>query len=62
MLDEVERGDIQSLGDSNYLLVELPSVDVPKHTDDLICELKVAGLRPILAHPERNAVLVANPD
>jgi len=46
---------------SSYLLIELPTGDVPKHMPDLIHELQVMQLIPIIAHPERNQVLLNNP-
>jgi protein-tyrosine phosphatase len=40
-----------------YLLVELPDYSIPKQLDDAFYELRVAGVEPILTHPERNPVL-----
>lgn len=60
-LEEMEKGELQTLGNSKYLLVELPSMEVPRFTDELLYEIRVAGWKPVLAHPERNAELVANP-
>jgi protein-tyrosine phosphatase len=40
-----------------YLLVELPDYSIPRQLDDSFYELRVAGIEPILTHPERNPVL-----
>lgn len=50
------------IGGTRYILVELPFFSLPPYTDDVIFRLQVAGYKPILAHPERNAPLAAAPD
>lgn len=50
------------IGDTRYILVELPFFSLPPYTDDVIFRLQVAQYKPILAHPERNASLAAAPD
>ncbi|QPC47661.1 tyrosine-protein phosphatase [Mangrovibacillus cuniculi] len=46
----------------HYMLVELPSSSVPFYTDQLLYDLSLKGIVPIIAHPERNAELIENPD
>ena len=38
-----------------YLLVELPLNEAPLYTEQVLFELLARGMRPIIAHPERNA-------
>lgn len=45
-----------------YLLLELPFHHIPRFTDDLLYELKIQEIIPIIAHPERNAVLCERPN
>lgn len=45
-----------------YVLIELPSQEVPRYTDHLIYNLSIQGYIPIIAHPERNPVILNNPD
>ena len=53
ILDFVESGEVSTMGDSKYLLVELPmSGDFPGYAD-IFLELLRAGYKVILAHPER---------
>ncbi len=40
-----------------YLLIEFSDFSIPKSTGDILTRLINAGMRPILAHPERNPVL-----
>lgn len=50
----VIEGKLMTLGNQGqYLLVELPRLDIPHYTDQVFFELQVAGITPVLAHPER---------
>ncbi len=46
--------DPQTLGDSDYILVESPSRGIPDLIKENIFAAIRAGLKPVLAHPERN--------
>ncbi len=46
-----------TLNGSRYLVVELPHADYPLCTEDVMFDLEVRGLVPILAHPERNVAI-----
>jgi len=48
-------------GNKKYILLELPMSDYPHHVDDLLFQLSLKGLIPILAHPERNTVIMQKP-
>ena len=48
------RYSINSLG---YLLVEIPDYGLPPGLTEIFYELRLAGLTPILTHPERNLTL-----
>ena len=43
-----------------YILVELPMHFIPQYADDFWYELRLKGVVPILAHPERYPELMAN--
>lgn len=49
----VENGHIETLGDTNCLLIELPFHNKIIGLTDIISEIKEAGYLPIIAHPER---------
>lgn len=51
------RYSINGLG---YLLVEIPDYGVPPSLTEVFYELQLAGLVPILTHPERNPTLQAD--
>ncbi len=45
-----------------YLLIEMPSIMVPEHTERTLYEIQLQGVIPIIAHPERNEILAKRPD
>lgn len=48
------------LAGSNYLLLELPGSMIPLHADEFLFELKIRGVTPIIAHPERHPALMGD--
>ncbi len=57
--DDPARFSINGLG---YLLVEVPDYGLPPGLAETFFELRLAGLTPILTHPERNATLQNEPE
>lgn len=47
--------------DGHYMLLELPSNEVPHYTKNMVYELTRRGITPIIVHPERNKEILANP-
>ncbi len=45
-----------------YILIDLPLLDIPLCTEEVFFRLQLAGLTPILAHPERNRALYRQPE
>lgn len=57
------RGELLTLnGDGRYLLIELPPSHIPNFTEEVLFRLQLLGVTPVLAHPERNAVLRRHPE
>lgn len=57
----LEKEEILTLDDNGrYLLLELPSGSVPTYTQEVIYELQLKGIKPIIVHPERNKELIEN--
>lgn len=48
-----KEGVIRGLNDSKYMLVELDMEEFSEDTLDIIYELRLLGVKPIIAHPER---------
>jgi len=51
-----------TLNQKNYLLVEFADYSIPPSLDQALHELQLAGLRPIITHPERNPLIRAQPE
>jgi len=54
LVGDFRAGMLLPLQGSRFILVELPSVSLPRYAMDMIFKLKVLGAGVILAHPERN--------
>ncbi|WP_332628474.1 tyrosine-protein phosphatase [Halalkalibacter flavus] len=62
MIRYLELGDVLPMTPgSSYILIEFPSNSIPHYTSRLFYDLKLQGYTPIIAHPERNKVLVEDP-
>ncbi|MEC0247476.1 capsular biosynthesis protein [Paenibacillus chitinolyticus] len=62
LLDDLLDGRLCTLGGSRYLLLELPGGRVPGGFAELLHELGVRGIVPILAHPERSGEIQRRPE
>lgn len=63
LLEDYYNGNILTLANGEkYLFIELPSGHVPRYTEQLLYEIQMAGLTPIIVHPERNQEIIENPD
>ncbi|MCR1900067.1 protein tyrosine phosphatase [Irregularibacter muris] len=60
ILKRIDQGQILTINDTRYILIELPMHNIPDDIDDLFFEIEVRGLLPILAHPERNRKIQNN--
>ena len=49
-----------AINGGSYLLVEIPDYGLPQGLTEIFYELRLAGLTPILTHPERNPTLQAD--
>lgn len=55
-------GPLTGLNRSAYLLLEFPGTLVPRDAENVIHELVVLGVTPVIAHPERNLEFARDPD
>lgn len=51
-----------TLNQKNYLLVEFADYSVPPALDQALHELQLAGITPIITHPERNPLIRTKPE
>lgn len=57
----VSTGQVCTLNNTRYILIELPMNSIPIYTMDVIYQLKLDGFIPVIAHPERNLNISKNP-
>ncbi len=50
------------INQKDYLLVEFNEFSIPPSMDQRLHELQLAGLRPVITHPERNGILRVQPE
>ena len=61
-LSQMDDIEMLCINGSQYLLIELPMMDIPQYTEDVIYSLRIRGIIPIIAHPERNHRIMENPN
>jgi protein-tyrosine phosphatase len=58
----LERGELYPLGAGKHVLVELPMLRIPPLARDFAFKLRIKGMIPILAHPERYGDVTRSPE
>lgn len=61
-LEDYEASRIAKIENTDYMLVELPMMKMPEDAMSIIYELRIKGIRPIMAHPERYVYVMEQPD
>jgi len=59
---QIDAGRTITLNGSRYLLLELPHTGLPARIEEVLFQVQVRGMVPVLAHPERNAELARGPE
>ncbi|MDZ5711306.1 tyrosine-protein phosphatase [Jeotgalibacillus haloalkalitolerans] len=64
LIEDLRSGTSIALGKNQnpYVLVEFPSSQIPVFAQRVLYDLQVEGYRPIIAHPERNSMIVEKPE
>jgi protein-tyrosine phosphatase len=61
-LEDIRRDHSKyTINGKQYLLVEFSDASIPATATDILYDLQLNGLIPIITHPERNPILVHNP-
>lgn len=58
----IKNKEISTINNTRYLLIEFPMDNKPKDINNIIYELKIRGIVPIIAHPERYEYVEKNPN
>lgn len=59
LVGQVEQGKALTINGTRYLLAEMDFLHYPPFAEQVIFALRLRGIVPVLAHPERQAVLQA---
>lgn len=62
LLDMIKGTGPYCINSGQYMLVELPAMDLPLYTEDFFFTLQARGITPILAHPERHPRIQKDPE
>ncbi len=60
--EQGSAGPLTGLNRSKYLLIEFPAMRIPEQAEAVLYEMIVAGVKPVIAHPERNLVFAEQPE
>lgn len=60
-VDKIKKGEIYSLNNTKYILIEFSFMNIPQNADRIIHQMMKEGYRPIIAHPERISSVVEDP-
>lgn len=63
LVEKFKAGDLLFYDpNEKYVLLEMPGNWIPPFMDQLIFELQMADITPVIAHPERNASVINDPE
>ena len=59
----IKAGELLTINDGGkYVLIELPDESLPEHLDEFFWGMEMQGMKPIISHVERNAILRQHPN
>lgn len=61
LVRDVKEKKVFTINQSRYLLIEFPMHMIPFYTEDVLYQLRLEGIVPIIAHPERYSRIMDNP-
>lgn len=60
--DEVSAGRALPINGGHYMLVEMPFFGNSNYVEDVLFQLQIQGIKPVLAHPERIEAIQQDPE
>ena len=54
IIEAIKKKEILTLNKSNYILLEFPHTQIPLHIEEILFQMQIMGITPILSHVERN--------
>ncbi|GAM16226.1 tyrosine-protein phosphatase [Mesobacillus selenatarsenatis] len=62
VIEGIEKNELLSLNNTQYLFIEFPSNHVPRYAERLLFDLQLKEVTPIIVHPERNQEIIERPE
>lgn len=62
LLEDYEQDRLAVIHQSAYMLVEFPSSTIPAFAEQVLFDIQMKGITPIIVHPERNAAIAEDPN
>lgn len=62
LAENLREGRVPTINGGRYFLLEPPSDNIPPHMDHFLFDILLAGVTPIITHPERNRVFTRQPE
>ncbi len=61
--EQLQRGEVTTIGDlGRHVLVELAPQHLPAHLGEVLFQVQLQNITPVIAHPERNLAIQEDPD
>jgi len=54
IIEAIKKKEILTLNKSNYILLEFPHTQIPLHIEEILFQIQIMGITPIISHVERN--------
>jgi protein-tyrosine phosphatase len=54
IIEAIKKQEILTLNKSKYILLEFPHTQIPLHIEEILFQIQIMGITPILSHVERN--------
>ena len=54
IIEAIKKKEILTLNKSDYILLEFPHTQIPLHIEEILFQIQIMGITPILSHVERN--------
>lgn len=53
-IEKIKKQEMLTLNKSNYILLEFPHTQIPLQIEEILFQIQIMGITPILSHVERN--------
>jgi protein-tyrosine phosphatase len=62
IIEKLKKHEILTLNKNNYILLEFPTTQIPLQIEEILFQIQIMGITPILSHVERNLEFQRQPD